>query len=337
MGLTISTLSPSLRRVSAYWVLGVISRLSATAVYSRLTLSCARRASTLSPSDSSMGSPFTSTRIKNRTSSGAVEKPGFVLSVAFPSLELPSAGSRGPGPHPVLRKPPPAMTAGLYPSVKLSSEGNRVGDGQLADEVATDIRGRLPVHGRALRQERQPRPSGRARRRARHETIGHVAAECRLDESPRIAGAGPDEGDLGHGSQLEVEGGEIAAEARRVAAHEIGHGAEGRQGPLLVAILAEEDGEPQEPLDGHRCPAGDGIVEEVSRAHHERFLVGARVEEGRVLLVPEEPEGLVTETAGLVEPAPVERGLVEGEEPHADHGVVLEVALDLGLPVLPGA
>src|SRR5438445_4218816 len=28
--------------------------------------------------------------------------------VAFPSLELPSAGSRGPGPHPVLRKPPPA-------------------------------------------------------------------------------------------------------------------------------------------------------------------------------------------------------------------------------------
>src|SRR5713226_5497922 len=158
MGRTISTLSPSLRRVWAYWVLGVISRLSATAVYSRFTLSCTSKASTLRPSGSSIGSPFTSTRIKKPHLGGCGREtgPGFVPSVAFPSLELPSAGSRGPGPHPVLRKPPPATTARLYPSVKLSSEGNGVGDGQLADEVATDICRRLPVHGRTLRQERQP-------------------------------------------------------------------------------------------------------------------------------------------------------------------------------------
>ena len=37
IGRTISTLSPSLRHVSAYCVLGVISRLTATAVYSRFT------------------------------------------------------------------------------------------------------------------------------------------------------------------------------------------------------------------------------------------------------------------------------------------------------------
>src|SRR6266487_4407694 len=84
MGLTISTLSPSLRRVSAYWVLGVISRLSATAVYSRLTLSCARRASTLSPSDSSMGSPFTSTRIKKPHLVGCGRETGLRPVRRFP-------------------------------------------------------------------------------------------------------------------------------------------------------------------------------------------------------------------------------------------------------------
>src|SRR5712692_7202869 len=324
MGRTISTLSPSLSRVWAYWVLGVISRLSATAVYSRFTLSCSSRASTLRPSGSSMGSPFTSTRIKNRTPSGAVEKDGLVLPVAFPSLELPSAGSRGPGPHPVLRKPPPATTAGLYPSVKLCGEGRGLRHGQLADEVAADIGGRLAVHRRAIGQEGQPRHARRPRRRADHEAVGHVAGESRLDERRRIAGAGPDERDLGHGPELEVERGEIAPEARGIAAHEVGHGAQGLEGQLLVAVLAEEDGEPEEPLDGHRRPAGHGIVEEVSRTHDERFLIGACVEECLLLLVPEEPEGLIAETPRLVQPPAVEGGLVEGEEPHADHGIVLE-------------
>src|SRR6266446_2072077 len=36
------------------------------------------------------------------------------LVVVFPSLELPRAGSRGPGPHPVLRNPPPTTSNREY-------------------------------------------------------------------------------------------------------------------------------------------------------------------------------------------------------------------------------
>src|SRR2546425_1135228 len=45
--------------VSAYRLFGITSRFSATAVYSRLTPSCASRASTLTPSVTSIGLPFT--------------------------------------------------------------------------------------------------------------------------------------------------------------------------------------------------------------------------------------------------------------------------------------
>ena len=61
------------------------------------------------------------------------------------------------------------------------------------------------------------------------------------------------------------------------------------------------------------------------------------VEEHLRLRVPEEAQRLVGEAPRLVEPAPVERGLVEREQPGGHHRVVLEVALELGLPVLPGA
>src|SRR5919106_5755245 len=37
------------------------------------------------------------------------------LAAVFPSLELPRAGSRGPGPHPVLRNPPPTATTRSIP------------------------------------------------------------------------------------------------------------------------------------------------------------------------------------------------------------------------------
>src|SRR5207245_7264217 len=44
-----------------------------------------------------------------------------LVVVVFPSLELPSAGSRGPGPQPVLRKPPPTTpTRSIPPRCVLS-------------------------------------------------------------------------------------------------------------------------------------------------------------------------------------------------------------------------
>src|SRR6267142_1223928 len=56
---TISTLSPSDSVTAAYVALGVISRLTATAVYSRLTLSRVSRPSTVSPGSTSTGLPLT--------------------------------------------------------------------------------------------------------------------------------------------------------------------------------------------------------------------------------------------------------------------------------------
>src|SRR5206468_11020405 len=139
MGRTISTLSPSLSTAVAYSAFGVTSRLSATAMYSRRTRSRCKRSSIVTPSGRSIDLPFTLTTIKeNRTSNGCGR--WMLGRDAFPSLELPSAGSRGPGPHPVLRKPPPAAHYGLY-TVELAAKllGRR--DRRLAHVVAAHVGG----------------------------------------------------------------------------------------------------------------------------------------------------------------------------------------------------
>src|SRR5260370_33665969 len=86
--------------------------------------------------------------------------------VALPSPECPSAGSRGPGPHPVLRNPPPARRSGLYPSVELARERLRLRHRELADVVLADVGGGPTAHGGPLGQERQPPGGGVAPRRA---------------------------------------------------------------------------------------------------------------------------------------------------------------------------
>src|SRR3989440_6288713 len=67
MGRTISTRSPSRSATEAYDALGVISRFTATAVNSRLTARCVRRASTLSPSATSISRPLTVIFIETKT------------------------------------------------------------------------------------------------------------------------------------------------------------------------------------------------------------------------------------------------------------------------------
>ena len=55
---------------------------------------------------------------------------------------------------------------------------------------------------------------------------------------------------------------------------EVGDGPEGRERHGLVALLAEDNGQPQEPLDGHRGTARHGIVEEVPGPDDEPLVVG---------------------------------------------------------------
>src|SRR5215468_160887 len=121
---------------------------------SRRTARRPRRSSMVRPSGSSIGLPFTVTIIKKPHLGGC----GWTKHSrdAFPSLELPSAGSRGPGPHPVLRRPPPATQVGLY-TVELTGEllGRR--DGRLADVAATHVGRRRSPDCSAIGQERQVR------------------------------------------------------------------------------------------------------------------------------------------------------------------------------------
>src|SRR5262245_14048680 len=113
IGRTISTRSPSWRLTVVYWARGITSRFTATAVYSRLTPRAASSPSTFSPSATSIDWPLTVIRINenDRPRQGAAVTPSHAM---FPSLGLSRSGSRGPGPHPVLRNPPPTANTGEY-------------------------------------------------------------------------------------------------------------------------------------------------------------------------------------------------------------------------------
>src|SRR5215210_8489156 len=62
-------------------------------------------------------------------------------------------------------------------------------------------------------------------------------------------------------------------------------------------------------------------------------MVGRSVVEGALVLVPEELRDSVEEGVRLDDPARLEGGLVEGDEPVCDHRVVLQVAVEPGASV----
>src|SRR5215510_8155477 len=92
-----------------------MSRLTATAVYSRLTFNSASRPSTVVPRGTSIDLPLTLIVIDTNGRAPSMGAAVWIdVVTVFPSLELPRAGSRGPGPHPVLRNPPPTANEVKY-------------------------------------------------------------------------------------------------------------------------------------------------------------------------------------------------------------------------------
>src|SRR5215510_3356053 len=92
-----------------------MSRLTATAVYSRLTFNSVSRPSTVVPGGTSIGLPLTLIVIDTNGRAPSMGAAVWIdVVTVFPSLELPRAGSRGPGPHPVLRNPPPTANEVEY-------------------------------------------------------------------------------------------------------------------------------------------------------------------------------------------------------------------------------
>src|SRR5256885_11733596 len=158
MGLTISTRSPSRSVVAAYSLFGVTSRFTATAVYLRVTPRWVRSPSTLIPSATSMSLPFTEIFISKNGRAPSRVRP--LVVVVFPSLELPSAGSRGPGPHPVLRKPPPGPPAEYNPTANRPTKANRAGAGHWPAKGRQNIALPLPATAGRPAQGRRPPPTG---------------------------------------------------------------------------------------------------------------------------------------------------------------------------------
>src|SRR5207249_10765117 len=81
--------------------------LTATAVYSRLTFRRVSRLSTVSPGSTSIGLPLTLIVTDTNGRSPRAGAAVIPSAAVFPSPALSGSGSRGPGPHPVLRNPPP--------------------------------------------------------------------------------------------------------------------------------------------------------------------------------------------------------------------------------------
>src|SRR5438445_11780014 len=71
------------------------------------------------------------------------------VDAVFPSLELPRSGSRGPGPHPVLRNPPPTTTIGVYHR-RSSHDGHTSDVAGLPASGYDDARCASPARPRAM-------------------------------------------------------------------------------------------------------------------------------------------------------------------------------------------
>src|SRR3972149_5741424 len=147
----------------------------------------------------------------------------------------------------------------------------------------------------------------------------------------------PDDGQLLVGRKVEVEGREQAAEGRRRLLDDRRQGVKaGRGAPLVVAVVRQH-GETQQHVGGNRRAGRRGVVEELARARDQRLVVAARVEEALDALVPEEVDHLVRPSDGLAQVAPLEGGLIDGEQAVDEAGVVLEVAVEARDAVFPAA
>src|SRR3954452_3490302 len=80
---------------------------------------------------------------------------------------------------------------------------------------------------------------------------------------------------------------------------------------LLVAVLAGQRGEPQEPEAGGRLAGGDRVVLDVLAPRDQPRVVSGGGEEAAVLGIEEALEDGVGERARLGEPARVEGRLIE--------------------------
>src|SRR5262245_57994821 len=287
------------------------------------------------PSDSSIGLPLTTTVMKkpHRGGCGLVEQS---LRARVPFAGIIQSRFEGSRAAPGSQETSPRDASALYPSFELTGEVVGRGHRQLADVAPAQIRGRLSVYRAPLGQQGYPGRCAPIFRSAGHDLARQVASEHFPEQRPcaRLIGrGGPDERNLRRRPEMKIERTEIAAEARWMASHEIGHRTEHFERERLELLLAEIERETEQPLRGRRGAGRNGVVVEVPWSHDQRLLVDARVEEHVALAVPEQADRFPRETEGLVEPAAVKSRLVERHEPDAHQRVGLEVCLDPCPPV----
>jgi hypothetical protein len=167
------------------------------------------------------------------------------------------------------------------------------------------------------------------------DLVGQIGGVDFVQECPGIPRfRDSDYGDLAGFRGGEVEGAEEASEGTGDLLHATGQLLEEVFRALAVVGPVEEEGEPEQDLGGDGSPRGGGVIVDVARAGDELFVVGRGVVEGAPLLVPEELGDSAHEGVGLDEPARLEGGLVDRDEPVRDHRVVLQVTVEPRPPVL---
>src|SRR3989442_989467 len=224
-------------------------------------------------------------------------------------------------------------------AAELAPQRGDVGRRKLAGVVPTDEDGRATVHGAPAFEQRTSGGAGViAVRGAGHDAVRQIAAEDLAHEffAAAVAARHHDR-DLDDGTEVEVVGAEEAPEPAWMPRHEIGHRPQGSECLGLVPRLAREHLQPQQGLDGQGASRRHGVVEEIPWPHDQSFVVTAGIVETLDRVVPEESQDVVGKPSGVVEPVALERRFVEADERGRHHRVILEVRLELGLPVLPGS
>ena len=108
-------------------------------------------------------------------------------------------------------------------------------------------------------------------------------------------------------------------------------------GALAIRLLACKRRQAQQDLYRYTVTRGRGIVHNIFRTANQRFMVAARVEESALLVIREEFDGLVHQAARLGEPAWLQVGLVQGQQPIGQERIVLQVAVEPPATILVGA
>ena len=172
------------------------------------------------------------------------------------------------------RREPTARRSARIASESSRSSSSRLGHRRLAGEALADVGGRAAVDGRAVGQQRHAVGGAAGHHQVRPEGAAHHALELARVVATSATSL--------HRRQLEVERLEQVPERLRVPGRQLVQQAQHAHGLVLVAVLAGQRAEPQQPVGGARVARRDRVVLQVLAARQQPLVVGRGLEEAAV-------------------------------------------------------